>query len=74
LKENREFQDSLERGIPWGKIIQILRDALPLDMDDRDGIARALVVPALTKIVGPQNVAWKGERRGARNTLFVMRK
>lgn len=71
---NREFLDGIDRGIPWGKIIQILKEAIPPDMDDRDGLARGLVVRALTQLVGPQNVAWIGERRGNRNTLFVLRK
>lgn len=74
LKDNREFQDSIERGIPWGKVIQILRDALPVEMDDHDAIARGLVAPALTRILGPQHTTWGTERRGARNTLFVVRK
>ena len=74
LSHNREFRDGLDRGIPWGKLIQILKEALPPNMDDRDGIARGLVAPALTKLVGIQNVAWSGERRGPKNTLFVFRK
>ncbi len=75
LSRHKEFVDQIERGIPWGRIFGILRDSLPEDMDDRDGIAKGLVVRAITAAVGgEQNVAWTTERRGSKNTLFVFRR
>ena len=75
LRRHKEFVDQIERGIPWGRVFGILRDALPEDMDDRDGIAKGLVVRAITSVVGgEQNVAWTTERRGGKNTLFVFRR
>jgi len=75
LRRHKEFVDQIDRGIPWGRIFGILRDSLPEDMDDRDGIAKGLVVRAITAAVGgEQNVAWTTERRGTKNTLFVFRR
>ena len=75
LRQNRDFIAGIDRGIPWGKIFGILRDALPAGMDDREGIASGLVVMAVTTALGgPKDVAWATERRGPKNTLFVFRK
>lgn len=75
LRRNRDFMENIDRGIPWGKVHGIIRDALPSSMDDRDGIARGLVVRAIsTAVGGDQNVAWTTERRGHKNTLFVFRR
>lgn len=75
LSKDRDFLENIGRGIPWGKIFGILRDALPEDMDDRDGIVKGLVVRAISSAVGGEkNVAWSTERRGPKHTLFVFRK
>jgi hypothetical protein len=76
LRANGEFQGSIARGgIPWGKVIGLLKEALPSSMDDRDSVAYSLVPEAMTAIFGgPQNEAWATERRGPRNTLFIVRK
>lgn len=75
LTKDKDFVEHIGRGVPWGKIFGILRDALPADMDDRDGIAKALVVRAINSAIGgQQNIAWSTERRGPKHTLFVFRK
>lgn len=73
LGAHRDFVESINRGIPWGRVLGLLKDALPDSMDDRDSVARALVPRALNELLGPQNVGWITERRGERNTLFVLR-
>ncbi len=75
LRQNDEFVSSIRAtGIPWGKLIGILKDALPETMDDRDSVAYNLVPQALNTILGPQNERWATERRGVKNTLFVVKK
>ena len=75
LRQSDEFNNSLRaNGIPWGKLIGILKEALPETMDDRDSVAYNLVPQALNAILGPQNEAWATERRGPKNTLFVVKK
>lgn len=75
LRSNEEFNNSIKGGgIPWGRIIGMLKDALPATMDDRDTVAYHLVPQALNEVLGPQNETWATERRGPKNTLFVVRK
>lgn len=75
LRQNEEFNNSIRaNGIPWGRIIGLLKEALPPTMDDRDTVAYNLVPRALDAILGPRNEAWATERRGPKNTLFVVRK
>jgi hypothetical protein len=72
LAENPEFLNELAKGIPWGKIVGLLSDALPKTMHNRADVAYHLVKPALDRIVGAQDEKWKTERRGPRNTTFVL--
>jgi DNA helicase HerA-like ATPase len=75
LRGDREFAEQIDRGVPWGRVFGIIRDALPAAMDDRDAIARGLVVRAISAVIGgEQNVGWTTERRGPKNTLFVKRR
>lgn len=73
LGASRDFLAGIDRGIPWGRIIGILKGSLPVFMDDPDSVARGLVPRALTDLLGPQDVNWHTVRKGERNTLFVMR-
>ena len=61
-------------GIPWGVVKGILVEALPSTMDDRERVAYHLVPEAVTEILGPKGVAWDTERRGPKNTTFVVRR
>lgn len=75
LRSNEEFNNSIKgAGIPWGRVIGLLKESLPATMDDRDTVAYNLVSQALNQILGTQNEAWATERRGAKNTLFIVRK
>ena len=75
LRHNEEFNNSIRSGgIPWGRVIGLIKDALPPTMDDRDTLAYNLVPQALNAIFGPQNEAWATERRGPKNTLFIVRR
>jgi uncharacterized protein len=73
LGASREFVDGIGRGIPWGRVLGLLKDSLPTSMDDPDSVARALVPRALNELLGPQDVSWHTARRGERNTLFILR-
>ena len=70
LKANPDFVDSIGRGVPWGRVLGLLKAALPESMDDRDSVARSLVPRALNEVLGPQGTCWHTERRGERSTLF----
>lgn len=75
LKTNEEFMQALEQdGIPWGRVVGLLKEALPETMDDRDNVAYNLVPKALKEILGERDEAWKTERRGARGTTFIIKK
>jgi len=76
LRSNSEAIRELNgTGLPWGKLVGLLRDELPVTMSDRNEVAYAMVAEAVSSILGgPQGVAWATERRGARNTTFVFRK
>lgn len=75
LRYNDEFNKSIQAsGIPWGRVFGILKDALPATMDNRDNAAYSLIPAALTEILGVQGQGWFTERRGQKNTLFVVKK
>jgi hypothetical protein len=75
LRENLDFRNSIESGgIPWGKVVGLLRDVLPATMDDRDRVAYTLVPRAMTEILGASGVGWTTERRGPKQTLFIVKK
>ena len=73
LEHKSEFRASLDdRGIPWGVVTGMLAKELPDTMDDRNTVAYNLVKEALDQIIGVGN--WDTERRGPRNTTFIVRK
>lgn len=75
LAENTDLIQEFESGVPWGKIKGLLRDALPPTMEDRDSLAYQLVPEAVSEVLGgQQGEAWITERRGAKNTTFIIRK
>lgn len=75
LKANADLARDLERGIPWGKVVGLLKDALPSTMADRESAAYSLVPEVVSDILGgPQGTAWTTERRGPKNTTFILRK
>lgn len=73
LKDNTELREELKSGIPWGKLNGLLKEELPENLDNRDTVAYQLVPEAVTEILGgPQNVAWRTERRGPKKTTFII--
>jgi hypothetical protein len=54
-------------------VVGLLKDALPATMDNREALAFQLVPKALTALLGEEGKTWKTERRGNRNTLFVVK-
>jgi len=75
LSTNKELMKAFQqRGIPWGKVVGHLKETLPETMDDRDTIAHQLVPKAMTRICGgEEGKAWRTERRGPKNTLFIVK-
>ena len=60
-------------GVPWGVIWGALRKALPETLDGRDEIANRLVPRAVSEILGGrQGEAWYTERKGVKNTTFIL--
>lgn len=69
LRNDQGFNNSLsENGIPWGIVIQKLKEALPETIQDRDDFAHSIVVEAMEAIVGAQNIAWHTIRRTAKSS------
>lgn len=69
LRKDVGFHESLGRnGIPWGIVIQKLKDAMPETIQDRDDFAHSIVVEALDAIVGAKDVAWHTTRRAAKSS------
>jgi uncharacterized protein len=74
LSENEIFIKDMENtGLPWGVISGILKDLLPPSLLDRDSIAYNLVPTAMEKIFGPRDISWTTEKRGAKQTLFIVK-
>jgi uncharacterized protein len=74
LKSDHDFIAAVNRnGIPWGVVKGLLAEALPSSMHDRDAVAYNLVPEAITQILGEKGLAWDTERRGNKNTTFIVR-
>jgi uncharacterized protein len=74
LRSSPEFSEAVNKGgIPWGVVVGLLKDALPATMDNREALAFQLVPKALTALLGEEGKTWKTERRGNKNTLFVVK-
>jgi hypothetical protein len=80
LAKNVEFQRSIksDRGIPWGRVVGLIADALPDTMgSDRQNVAYGMVEEAMTRLLGGKDEAWETVRRDtARKSgmLFIVRK
>jgi hypothetical protein len=77
LARDKQFCEAIQdRGIPWGVVVGILKDALPPTMSDRESVAFRMVPDALNEILGPKDEAWTTERRGRgpKPTTFIVRK
>src|SRR4029077_11900535 len=79
LRNEPGFKDSVERlGVPYGVVVGKLKDALPLDLDDRDSFAYRLVPRAMEAIYGgPQGTTWDTERRptkAGKQVTFIVKK
>ena len=69
LRKDTQFHESLDRnGIPWGIVIQKLKDFMPETIQDRDDFAHSIVAEALETIVGTKDAAWHTTRRAARSS------
>lgn len=75
LKTNEVFWQAIKRGgIPYGRVVGLLEEALPATMDDRRTVAYNLVPKAMTKIFGgEQEKTWRTERRGQKNTTYIVK-
>jgi hypothetical protein len=69
LSNNSSFNKCLDQnGIPWGIVLQILKDSMPESIQDRDHFARSILVEAMEAIVGQKDVAWYTTRRASRTS------
>jgi len=78
LRDDNRFRQSIEaRGIPYGAVKGILKDALPDTLSDLDEFAYRLVPEAVSEVLeGPQGQAWDTERRptkGGKQVTFIVK-
>jgi hypothetical protein len=74
LNDNPNFMKNCENGIPWGIIIQDIKDILPEDEIGRDEKAKKMVKPVLCKLFGDETIGWHKDYKVASNgkkMLFV---
>ena len=79
LRNDPEFDTSINNdGLPYGKVLGILANALPDTMDDRRNVAYGLVPEAVSEILGgPQGTAWDTDRRptkSGKDVTFIFKK
>jgi len=79
LRSDADFSQAMDnKGLPYGKVVGILADALPETMDDRKNVAYGLVPEAVSEILGgTQSVAWDTDRRRAKSgkdVTFIFKK
>ena len=68
LGDDEQFMGRLRSyGIPWRGVKEQLKEGLPELLSDRDDLAHRLVPKAMKELYGPQDTAWKTERRPAKS-------
>lgn len=73
LRSHHETNSRLQSkdGLPWRAIQEVLKNALPEQLDDRDQIAYNLVPKALNSIFGPQDTAWESHKHPTSGKTWV---
>lgn len=72
LRSNEEAQQKLKSdGRPWRGVQEILKEALPKEMDDLDQFAYRLVPKALDAIFGKQGQGWSSFRHPNTKATWV---
>jgi hypothetical protein len=71
LQSHRETEKLRKDGVPWMAVQQVLKNALPEHLDDRDGFAYNLVPKALSSIFGPQSKGWESFKHPATGRTWV---
>jgi hypothetical protein len=62
-------------GIPWGVVFGRVKAVLPASLQQDNNRVNRLIEEIVTKITGgAKGKAWATERRGAKNTLFIIRR
>lgn len=62
-------------GIPWGVVFGRVKAVLPASLQQDNNRVNRLIEEIVTKITGgPKGKSWATERRGAKNTLFIIRR
>ena len=71
IEKNQDLVANINTRIPWGVMIQIIKEELPVDLFDRDSQACRLVQPVTSYFLGERNKDWCTTRKGPTNTLFI---
>ena len=71
IEKNQDLVANINTRIPWGVMIQIIKEELPVDLFDRDSQACRLVQPVTSHFLGERNKDWWTTRKGPTNTLFI---
>lgn len=71
IEKNQDLVANINTRIPWGVMIQIIKEELPVDLFDRDSQACRLVQPVTSHFLGERNKDWWTTRKGPANTLFI---
>jgi len=65
---NEHFINKLQKyGAPWRGVQEILKEAFPEHVSDRNNMAYKLVPKAMNAVFGKQNTAWKTEKRPSKS-------
>jgi hypothetical protein len=76
LGADEEFNNGLIKGIPWGRVLGKLEQALPESVHNRTSVAADLVAEAMNNLLGRQKQAWDAEIRttaSGKNIRFIFR-
>lgn len=68
LLDDKSLMERLEEnGVPWRGVQECLKDALPPGLKGRNRVAYRLVPRVMDAAFGPQNVAWRTEKRPSKS-------
>ena len=77
LAANSEFNSKLAQdGIPWGRVVGLLAEALPESVHNRSEFAYKLVAEAMNTVLGKQKEAWDAayrETSSGKRISFIFR-
>jgi len=71
IRADQNVMDNLRRGMPWGRLKEVIREILPPTVIDRDREAYNCVRDVLNALFGEERKGWRTEKKKGTTLIFA---